>query len=951
MMSLPPHARTLRRLLPVAVVALLAALLPALPARAAGTVEQVAVSQAGYSSGSYKAGYVVATDKLSPWTCEVVRGGAVVLPGCVLADHGVVWGRRVYSVELTALTQPGTGYTLRVNGVSSPPFDVANDIWDGYKDEMTAFYRIQRASVATSSVYPPGYSSVAPSAKVFHGAGHLDDAASEDGTAHHDLTGGWYDAGDYGKYGGNQWVGGEIALAYLRNQGAAPVRFDNDGNGVPDLLDEARFGAEYLVKMAAVADGAMYDVRGNGTFDPPEAQTDNVSGTSDDRRISGLGVGGSAKAAGALAATARAVEGALSTGAIAAGKVADFQAFAQLCEETARTFHDYAAAHPDAPIGSYSTRGGLSNSMLFAEVELFLLTGEASYGQAATAKIGALTFDDLASTNYWDLRPLSMAEFHPVADTATKQKIKDLLTRQVEFFLSMADDTPYGVLNQFKNFGVNEPHVSYLGDMMRYYELFGDQRVLRAVLKGTYWVFGANPWNTSWVSGVGARHVKFLHTRLDAEADDQTGTGVVVPGAMVSGPNARDPQDPRSASPWYQDRPMWQDSAQQWRYNEYSISIQAGLLYTIMGLIRSNGAPSSAAQSPVRLPVTSPVIGDLVTGDVTVFAQPAAALSGADLGPEHTPMPLVNGVHTGTVNVDGVTPYTNRRVDVRGTQTNGAHTYSSTHLTVAPPPPTPQTPLLYDDFGGGGVWGSQNMAWVNWWNNQAGIGIYTKQTIDGRTAGRFFQNPASASSQAKFQPWHHSVDASGYRYLTVVMKSPSPGARMWVALNDGTKGYRVSGTAPLTVPSTWTTYDFDLNAFPLMDKSKVKMEIWLQQTADADGEVHVDDVSFTGKPEGTAPTLSGVALSPATGTATTAFTYTATYTDADNRPPFSVDLVLDGVVRRMAEVTPSDTTYTDGKAYRLKVWLPKGVHSSYVRTTDTTSPLVRTAPQTGPTVN
>ncbi|MFD0663919.1 glycoside hydrolase family 9 protein [Thermocatellispora tengchongensis] len=780
----------------------------------------------------------------------------------MLTDHGVVWGRRVYSVDLSALAQPGEGHTLEVNGVSSPPFAVAPSVWDRYKDEMTAFYRVQRASVATAEAYPAGYSSVTPSAKVFHGAGYLDDAASADGSAHHDLTGGWYDAGDYGKYGGNQWVGGEIALAYLRNESAPAVRFDNDANGVPDLLDEARFGAEYLVKMAAVGDGAMYDVRGNGTFAPPETQTDNVPGTADDRRIGGLGVGGSAKAAGTLAATARAIRSALETGAIAADKAAGFAAFAETCERTAITFHDYAAAHPDDPIGSYSTRGGLPNSMLYAEVELFLLTGEPEYGRAATQKIGALTFEDLYATNYWDLRPLSLAEFHPVADTATKARIKDLLTRQAEYFLSMTDDTPYGVFNQFKNFGVNEPHASYLGDMMRYYELFGDQRVLRAVLKGAYWVFGANPWNTSWVSGVGARHVRFLHTRLDAESYDQANTGVVVPGAMVSGPNIRDPQDVRGAGPWYADRPLWQDSSQQWRYNEYSISIQAGLLYTIMGLIRFNDAPTTGTRMPIRLPVTSPLIGDRVTGEVTVFAQPAGTLTGVDLGAEHAPMAAGDGVYTGTVSVEGAQPYANQRIDVRGVQTNGAHTHSSTHVTVAPPPPTPQTPLVYDDFGGGGIWGSQNTSWVNWWNNHAGVGVYSRQTIDGRTAGRFFHNPASASSQAKFQPWHHSVDASGYRYLTFVMKSPTPGTRIWVALHDGVRAYRVSGAASLAVPDTWTTYDFDLAAFPELDRRAVKMEIWLQQTADVDGEVHIDDISFTSKGEGARPPWTPWASAP-----------------------------------------------------------------------------------------
>src|SRR3546814_7052167 len=110
----------------------------------------------------------------------------------------------------------GTDFALEIGGVRSPRFAIEENVWSGYLDEMTAFYRLQRSGVDTADAYPAGYSSIAPSDKVFHAAGHLDDAASEDGTQHYDLTGGWYDAGDYGIYGGNQWVAGNIAISYLR---------------------------------------------------------------------------------------------------------------------------------------------------------------------------------------------------------------------------------------------------------------------------------------------------------------------------------------------------------------------------------------------------------------------------------------------------------------------------------------------------------------------------------------------------------------------------------------------------------------------------------------------------------------------------------------------------------------------------------------------------------------
>ncbi len=79
-----------------------------------------------------------------------------------------------------------------------------------------------------------------------------------------DVTGGWYDAGDHGKY----VVNGGISVAQLmttweRNQNArdtdggrsvtARCRVPERGNGVPDVLDEARWELEWMLTMQVPA--------------------------------------------------------------------------------------------------------------------------------------------------------------------------------------------------------------------------------------------------------------------------------------------------------------------------------------------------------------------------------------------------------------------------------------------------------------------------------------------------------------------------------------------------------------------------------------------------------------------------------------------------------------------------------------------------------------------------
>ena len=72
-----------------------------------------------------------------------------------------------------------------------------------------------------------------------------------------DVSGGWYDAGDYGKYvvnaGLSVWLmlnlwelSSHVALGGL---GDGALHIPESGNGRSDLLDEARWELEWMLKM------------------------------------------------------------------------------------------------------------------------------------------------------------------------------------------------------------------------------------------------------------------------------------------------------------------------------------------------------------------------------------------------------------------------------------------------------------------------------------------------------------------------------------------------------------------------------------------------------------------------------------------------------------------------------------------------------------------------------
>jgi endoglucanase len=165
-------------------------------------------------------------------------------------------------------TNTKTGVTYTMN--ESHPFNIANTVYDGMLTDALNYYYQNRSGVAIESKYITS----GDTTSLAHQAGHVKDEAyvqsawvksysSEfDGDKSYTVngTGGWYDAGDHGKY----VVNGGISVWTLQNMyewsvsqgtddkfadGSGTVVVPESGNGAPDILDEARVELEWMFKM------------------------------------------------------------------------------------------------------------------------------------------------------------------------------------------------------------------------------------------------------------------------------------------------------------------------------------------------------------------------------------------------------------------------------------------------------------------------------------------------------------------------------------------------------------------------------------------------------------------------------------------------------------------------------------------------------------------------------
>lgn len=202
----------------------------------------------------------------------------------VFSDSPVVWnsgnvddssGDKVWWFDFSAVNVAGSYYILDAdNQVRSHEFQINADV---YRDVLKHAFR-------TFFYQRSGFAKQMPFADVgwVDGASHLGPLqdsqarlynAPNDVNTQRDLQGGWYDAGDYSKY--TNWTAEYVIgllHAYQENPAAWGDDFDlpESGNGIPDILDEVKWGLDFLMRMQN-PDGSVLSVVGVAHAFPPSA--------------------------------------------------------------------------------------------------------------------------------------------------------------------------------------------------------------------------------------------------------------------------------------------------------------------------------------------------------------------------------------------------------------------------------------------------------------------------------------------------------------------------------------------------------------------------------------------------------------------------------------------------------------------------------------------------------
>lgn len=153
--------------------------------------------------------------------------------------------------DFSALTDEGIYYIKCGNLDQSYSFKISEDAYNNLLDDTVKMLYLQRCGC---EVIDDTFG---------HKACHTSLATVYGTNQKIDVSGGWHDAGDYGRY----IVPAAKTVADLLNAYAANPELYSDktgipesGNGVPDILDEVRYELEWMKKMQAESGGVYHKV-------------------------------------------------------------------------------------------------------------------------------------------------------------------------------------------------------------------------------------------------------------------------------------------------------------------------------------------------------------------------------------------------------------------------------------------------------------------------------------------------------------------------------------------------------------------------------------------------------------------------------------------------------------------------------------------------------------------
>lgn len=532
----------------------------------APTPIKVKVNQIGYEPDDVKTVIVTSKDDqvfkiVDVDTNETVYVGAY--DSELMYDPNA--GSTLYRGDFSDFTTPGNYKIISAPSGASYEFSIGDNLYDDiYKDVVLMIYNMRCGCALDENI----------SGDFAHEACHTSEAVIYGDASGKtvDVSGGWHDAGDYGRYvvSGAKTVQ-DLLLTYEDyGYSADDMGIPESGNGVPDILDETRYELEWMLKMQDEATGGVYHKVTALVFPETVLAVDET-----DQLV---------LAPVSYAATAD------FTAVMAKASViyAEYdEAFAASCLEAAKKAYAFLEANPDMGgyknpeeivTGEYPDQQ-LDDELLWAASEMYIATGDSKYLDTVNTKLGE---------NYRTGLGWASIGTYALYDLAKAEDIdSDVQAQAKEKILSLAD----GVLETCKKdaffmgiktyaWGSNMDVANNGELLLMANKINPNDEYTEYAQKQRDYIFGLNATGYCYVTGYGELSPHGTHHRPSQVL------GKTMPGMLVGGPDA-DLDDPYANAVLYGMNPAlcYVDNEQSYSCNEITIYWNSPLIYLMTGLL------------------------------------------------------------------------------------------------------------------------------------------------------------------------------------------------------------------------------------------------------------------------------------------------------------------------------------------------------------------------------
>lgn len=342
-----------------------------------------------------------------------------------------------------------------------------------------------------------------------------------------DATGGWHDAGDQLKYlitSSNTTA--RLLMAYQMKADSFHDKVDarglEGGNDLPDVLDEAKWGLDWLLKLHPGPDELYHQVADDrdhmGFKLPHEDAADYGWGPNSFRPVyyatgkpQGLSkyksqATGIANLAGRSSAT-------LALGYLVFSQFEAYEEFAQQCLKAAKELYSMGKQQEGFQQGnSYKApyryeENTWADDMEWAAACLYKISHDEKFLKDARSYaniIGNWSWMERDSARHYEMYPfVNMGHYAlwQVGDEKDKKQMVKYFDHNLENIKKRADKNPYGAGHLFI-WCSNNLAAAVATQAMLYEEMSGSKKYRQLMQDHIDWLLGLNPWNSSMITEI-----------------------------------------------------------------------------------------------------------------------------------------------------------------------------------------------------------------------------------------------------------------------------------------------------------------------------------------------------------------------------------------------------------------------------------------------------------------